>query len=263
MDLGLKGKVALVAAASRGLGKAVAQALASEGVDVAIAARTRAALVATAEEIAGLGHGRCLPIVADVSVPADLERLADAVLTEWGRIDILVNNAGGPRPGSFDDMTDADWMGALELNLMSAVRLTRLALPSMRAHGWGRVINLTSVAVKQPLPNLILSNAARSAVVAMAKTLSSEVAGEGITVNNICPGYVLTDRVRSLAAATAKREGLDPAQVLVTWEERIPAGRLGRPEELGALVAYLASQQAAYVTGVTLQMDGGLTQGLL
>ena len=263
MHLGLEGKVALVAAASRGLGKAAAMALAQEGVAVAIAARTKTTLEVTAKEIAARNGATCLPVVADVGAVADLQRLVGTVQEWLGGIDILVNNAGGPRPGTFSDMDDADWQAALELNLMSAVRLTRLVLPGMRQRGWGRVINLTSVAVKQPLPNLILSNAARSAVVAMAKTLAGEVAAEGITVNNLCPGYVLTDRVRSLAAATAQREGGDPEQVLAAWRERIPAGRLGRPEELGALVAFLASERAAYITGVTLQMDGGLTQGLL
>lgn len=263
MDLGIAGKVALVAAASKGLGKATALALAREGAEVCIVARGQQALDAAAEEIRTAAGRAVLALAADVSVAGELETLVQRVLSAYGRVDILVNNAGGPRPGVFTDMSDADWLGALELNLMSAVRLTRLVLPSMREQMWGRIINITSVAVKQPMPNLILSNAARSAVVAMAKTLAGQVAAEGITVNNVCPGYTLTDRMRGLAESSSQREGIEVAEVMARWEASIPARRLGQPEEVAALITYLASQQAAYITGTTIQIDGGSTQGLL
>ena len=262
MDLGLRGKVALVVAASKGLGKAVAMELSREGAHVAIVARTEAELQAAAEEIRRVAGNRVLALPADVSVAAEIEALGRAVEAEYGRVDILVNNAGGPRPGTFADMTDEDWLSAVNLNLLSAIRLSRWVLPGMRQRRWGRIINMTSFSVKQPVPNLILSNVARVGVVSMAKTLSRQVAGEGITVNNVCPGYVITDRLRNLAASNARTENKTPEEIIAGWESSIPAGRLGRPEELAALIAFLASERAAYITGTTVQVDGGLLQGL-
>ncbi len=263
MDLGLKGKVALVAAASKGLGKATAMALSKEGADVAIAARGEATLLAAADEIRRMTGGRVLAVKADVSVASDIEALVTGVEAEFGRVDVLVNNAGGPRPGVFTDMSDQDWMHAVQLNLMSAIRLTRLVLPGMRERRWGRIINIASVAVKQPMPRLILSNTVRSGVVAMAKTLAGQVAAQGITVNNVCPGYTLTDRVYNLAKANAQAENTSVKEIMSRWQVSIPARRLGKPEELAALVAFLASEQAAYITGATIQIDGGFVQGLL
>jgi len=263
MDLGLTGKKALVAAASKGLGKATALSLAREGVDVCIVARGQDTLQATADEIRRASGRAVLALPSDVSSAADVDALMKRVLEVFGHVDILINNAGGPRPGVFTDMSDEDWLAAMNLNFMSAVRLTRLALPGMRAHKWGRIINITSFAVKQPLPTLILSNAARSAVVAMAKTLAGQVAAEGITVNNICPGYTLTDRMRSLAENSAAHEQTSVDEIMSRWELAIPARRLGTPEEVAALITFLASEQAAYITGTTIQIDGGLTQGLL
>lgn len=263
MDLGLDGKVALVAAASRGLGKATAMELSKEGAHVAIAARGRSSLQATAEEIRRSAKGQVMPVRADVSVVSDIEALVEAVTSEFGHIDILVNNAGGPRPGGFTDMSDEDWLGAVNLNLMSAIRLTRLVLPSMRRRRWGRIVNITSVWVKQPIPSLILSNTARAGVVAMAKTLAGQVAAEGITINNVCPGYILTDRARDLARSDAKTHSRTVEGIMAEWESSIPAHRLGRPEELADLIAFLASERAAYITGATIQLDGGLVQSLL
>ena len=263
MDLQLRGRVALVSAASKGLGKATAWALAREGADLVIAARGREALEATSQEIRADTGREVLAVSADVSCAADIEALLAQALTRWGRVDILINNAGGPRPGVFTDMADADWQAALELNLLSAVRLIQGVLPGMRARRWGRIVNITSIAVKQPIPNLILSNTVRSGLVAMAKTLAGQVASEGITVNNVCPGYMLTDRVRSLAAATAQAESISVEAALARSESAIPMGRLGRPEELAAVIAFLASEPASYLTGATIQVDGGLYQGLL
>ncbi len=263
MELGIQGKVALVAAASKGLGKATALALAEEGCAVAIAARNEADLALAAEEIRRTTGSTILPVRADVSRAADCEALVARVRAELGPVEILVNNAGGPPPGTFTDVTDEDWLAAFQLNLMSAVRLTRLVLPEMRSRRWGRIINIVSLAVKQPIPNLILSNAVRAGVVAMAKTLAGQVAAEGITVNNVCPGYMLTDRVRALAADRAAREGRTVEEVLAESQAAIPMGRLGRPEELAALIAFLASEKASYITGATIQVDGGAIQGLL
>lgn len=263
MNLGIANKVALVAAASRGLGKAAALALAQEGCAVAIAARRVADLEQAAGEIRTATGARVLAAPADVASADDCEALMARVRAELGPVEILVNNAGGPRPGVFSDMSDADWLAAVELNLLSAVRLTRLALPEMRARHWGRIINITSLSVKQPIPDLILSNAVRAAVVGMAKTLSLEVAAEGITVNNVCPGHTLTDRVRHLNAARAAAEGRTVDEIMAESLAAIPMRRLGKPEELAALIAFLASQQAAYITGTTIQVDGGAIQSLL
>lgn len=263
MNLGIEGKVALVTAASKGLGKATALALAQEGCRVVIAARSVDPLHQAAAEIAHATGADILPIPADVSQATDLQRLFEATCKAFGQVDILVNNAGGPRPGVFTDMEDEDWLQAVELNLMSAIRLTRLVLPGMRARRWGHIINITSLAVKQPIPNLILSNAVRAAVVAMAKTLADEVAAEGITVNNVCPGYMLTDRVKALVEAQAHAEDTSMEAILQRTIADIPAGRIGQPEELAALIAFLASQQAAYITGTTIQVDGGRYRGLL
>jgi len=262
VDLGLKDKVALVVAASRGLGKATALELAREGAQVGVTARGDADLQAAAREIRRLTGAQALALRADVGAEKDVEALVRAAETAYGRVDILVNNAGGPKSGQFTDVSDEDWLNAVNLNLMSAIRLTRLVLPGMRARRWGRIINITSVSVKQPMPTLILSNAVRSGVVAMAKTLAGEVAAEGITVNNVCPGYTLTDRVRDLAAVNAKAAAVPVDQVMAQWEASIPARRLGKPEELAALVAFLASERASYITGTTIQVDGGYIQGL-
>ncbi len=263
MDFRLEGKVALVAAASRGLGKAAARELSREGADVIIAARGKSTLEAAAQEIHQETGRRVLPVQADVTVKGDIEALVQAAEDEFGQIDVLVNNAGGPKPGTFTDMSDEDWLGAINLNLMSTIRLTRLVLPGMRARRWGRIVNITSFSVKQPIPDIILSNTARAGVAAMAKTLAGQVADEGITVNNVCPGYILTDRVRNLAASTAEEEGTEAKEILADWESRIPAGRLGKPEELAALITFLASERAAYITGTTIQADGGLIKSLL
>ncbi|MGI5917448.1 MAG: SDR family oxidoreductase [Anaerolineae bacterium] len=263
MDLGLKDRVALVAAASKGLGKATALELAREGCDVAIVSRNADVLDATAAEIREATGRRVLVVPADVGDEAAVERLVQVVLAEYGRIDVLVNNAGGPPPGTFTDVSDEDWLHAVQLNLMSAVRLTRLVLPGMRERRWGRIINITSVSVKQPMPTLILSNAVRVGVVAMAKTLAGQVAGEGITVNNVCPGSILTDRITQLTQADAQREGISFDEALARRAAAIPMGRIGLPEELAALIAFLASERAAYITGTTIQVDGGAFNGLM
>jgi len=262
MDLGLKGRVALVAAASRGLGKAIAWELAREGVDVTICARGKEQLKQAAEEIARSTTSRVLAIAADVTVAKEVTGLVTAVLEQFGRLDILVNNAGGPPPGSFLTFSDEDWRRALELNLISTARLTRAVIPTMRANRWGRIINITSVAVKQPIPDLVLSNAARSGVIGLAKTLALELASDGITVNSVCPGFTLTERVQQLAQVRAEREGKSVEEILAAYERQIPMGRLGRPEELAALVTFLASERASYITGTAIQVDGGFVRGV-
>ena len=263
MDLGLKGKVALVAAASRGLGKAVAWELAREEARVAICARGEETLRATAAEISSETGSEVLPVVADVTQPNDINKLVSSVEAHFGRIDVLINNAGGPPTGSFLDFDDAAWEAALRLNLLSTVRLCRAVLPGMRTRGWGRIVNITSVTVKQPMDGFILSSAARSGGVGLAKTLSNEYAAQGITVNNVCPGYTLTDRVKHLAEKQAAKDGKSFQKIIESFAANIPTGRLGKPEEIAALVPFLASERAAYITGATIQVDGGYVKSLL
>ena len=258
MELGLTGKAAIVGGSSRGIGKAIALALAHEGCDVAICARGEDELKTTAEEIRSQTGGRVLPLVCDMSSYDDIQRLVRETAKTFGRIDIVVNNAGGPPPGTFDDFSEEEWQKAVDQNFLSAVRTIREALPHLRRQG-GRVINITSVAVKQPIDSLILSNAVRLGVVGMAKTLSRQVAKDGITVNNVCPGNIATQRLLSLFEARAQREGRPFQEVLEEEESRAPTGSLGDPADVAALVVFLASKQARYVSGATIQVDGAST----
>jgi 3-oxoacyl-[acyl-carrier protein] reductase len=264
MDLGLQDKVAVVMAASKGLGRACATALAAEGAQVTIGARGAQSLVKTAQEIQKATRSRVLAVPTDVTKAEDVEAIVAATVREFGRIDILVNNAGGPPAGNFESFGDAQWQAAFELNLLSTVRLVRLVLPHMRKTGSGRIITIVSTSVKQPIDGLLLSNAIRSGVVGMAKTLSVELAPDNITVNNVCPGRILTDRLRQIYHINERvQQGLSEEAVLKEMAQDVPMGRVGKPEELGALVAFLTSQQAAYITGTTIQVDGGLVRSLL
>jgi 3-oxoacyl-[acyl-carrier protein] reductase len=264
MELGLQDKVAIVMAASKGLGRACATALAAEGARVTIGARSTQALDATAQEIQKATRSRVLAIPTDVTKAEDVEAIVAATVGEFGRIDILINNAGGPPAGNFASFGDAQWQAAFELNLLSTVRLVRLVLPHMRKTGSGRIITIVSTSVKQPIDGLLLSNAIRSGVVGLAKTLSVELAPDNITVNNVCPGRILTDRLRQIYHINERvQQGVSEEAVLKEMAQDVPMGRVGMPEELGALVAFLASQQAAYITGTTIQVDGGLVRSLL
>ena len=264
MDLGLRDKVAIVLASSKGLGRACAMALAAEGARVTIGARGAPALEKTAQEIQQATRSRVLAIPTDVTKAEDVEAIVTATVREFGRIDILVNNAGGPPAGKFESFGDAQWQAAFELNLLSTVRMVRLVLPHMRKAGSGRIITIVSTSVKQPIDGLLLSNAIRSGVVGLAKTLSVELAPDSITVNNVCPGRILTDRLHQLYHINERvQQGVSEETVLKEMAQDVPMGRVGKPEELGALVAFLASQQAAYITGTTIQVDGGLVRSLL
>jgi 3-oxoacyl-[acyl-carrier protein] reductase len=263
MDLGLSGKVALVAAASKGLGRAVAEELATEGARVVLCARGKETLDATRDAIATGTGAQVLAIAADVSTLEGIERVTTAALREFGRVDILVNNAGGPPSGPFEKHGWEEWEKAVQLTLRSAVELTRRVLPGMRDRQWGRIINITSIAVKQPVDGLMLSNSIRAAVTGWARTLANEVARDGVTVNNVLPGYTRTDRVEQLNAATAAREGIDVEEIQRRIEGQIPMRRLGEPREFGALVAFLASARASYITAQSVPVDGGWIRALL
>jgi 3-oxoacyl-[acyl-carrier protein] reductase len=271
MDLGLHGKVAAVAAASKGLGRAIALELAKEGARVAICARGGADLAEAERALAGASVHHDAGVVAvacDLDHPDGPRQLVEAAVNRWGRLDVLVANNGGPPPGAFATHDDAAWQAAFERIVQATNRLIRAGLPYLERaaaepKGFGRIVALTSSAVKEPLDNLILSNALRSAVSATVRTLAREVGGRGITVNQVCPGRIATDRIAELDAARARAQGRAVEAVRAEQERNIPIGRSGRPEEFAAAVAFLCSARASYITGATLLVDGGLTRGVL
>lgn len=264
MHLGLADRVALVAAASRGLGRAIAEELAAEGAKVVICARDAAALAAARDAIAVRSPGADVHAVdADVSTLAGVERAAAGALGRHGRVDVLVTNAGGPPSGPFEAHDWDTWQRAVDLTLRSAVELTRRVLPGMKERRWGRILNVTSITAKQPVDGLMLSNSLRAAVTGFARTLANEVAPYGVTVNNILPGWTRTERVVQLNAATAAREGVAPEDVQRRIEAQIPMARLGEPNEFAALAAFLASERASYITAQSIAVDGGWIRGLV
>lgn len=263
MDLGLKGKVALVAAASRGLGRAVAEEFAREGASLVLCARNEKRLAETCSAISEATGAQILGIPADVSNPADVHQVVQEGVQKFGRIDILVNNTGGPPAASFQNLNAEMWDAATKLLLGSVLEMTGAVLPGMKQRGWGRILNITSMAVKQPIDNLMLSNSLRAAVMGMARTLANEVAQFGITVNNILPGYTRTERVIELADSMAAKEGITAAEVRSRWEKEIPMRRLGEPHEFAALAAFLVSERASYITGSSIAVDGGWIRSLL
>ncbi|MEK6333985.1 MAG: SDR family oxidoreductase [Acidobacteriota bacterium] len=263
MNLGLKGKVALVAAASRGLGRAVAEELASEGAALVLCSRQAETISKTAIEIAESTGTEVLALRADVSNAQDVATLVRSGIERFGRIDILVTNGGGPPAGQFESFSHEQWEAAARLTLFSAVELARNVLPGMKERGWGRILNITSIAVKQPVENLMLSNSLRAAVTGFARTLANEVATFGITVNNIMPGYTRTERVEELSRMMAEREGISPGDFVARWEREIPMRRLGEPREFAALAAFLVSERASYITGTSIPVDGGWIRALM
>ena len=262
MDTGLKGKTALITASSMGIGKAVSEVLAGEGCQVAICSRTKNDLLAAAKDLKNKFGIDALWSVCDLNKSKDIETTFKAVTDQFGHVDILVNNCGGPVSGLFTSLDEANWDHAYEQVLLSVVRFSRLALPGMILHGWGRIINITSISVKQPIDNLILSNSFRAGVTGFAKTLSNEVGKYNITVNNVAPGLTLTNRLYELAVLEAKEKGTSHEEVLVDMAKRVPMNRLAGPEEVAAAVLFLASKQAGYITGNTIQVDGGYTKGI-
>jgi|SRR5215469_14866479 len=262
MDLGLKGKVALVAGASSGLGFASAMELAVEGTSVAICSRTEAALRDAADKIRAATGARVLAVPGDVTVERDVNRLIDQTVSEFGRLDILIPNSGGPPAGLYNDFAPNDYRQAVELTMVSTISMCLGAVPQMRKHKWGRIVAITSIAAKEPVENLILSNSARAGTLGFLKSLSQQVAQDGITVNALCPGYHLTERLRSVARLKAEQEGVTAEEVQRKMASAVAMKRLGEPKEFAALAAFLCSERATYITGTVIQVDGGLYRAL-
>lgn len=262
MDLGLKGRRALVCGSSQGLGRAIADTLAAEGADVVINGRTQAKLEAVRAEMVEATGARVAVAPGDLTDPAGAARVVSTALEAFGGLDILVTNTGGPPSGPFEDHSEEVWQRAIAQNLSSVVNLVRAVLPGMKEQGWGRIVNVTSISVKQPVGGLILSNTLRAGVTGFAKTISNEAAPHGVTVNNVLPGYTRTERLVELGEAVAGRTGATVEGVYQSWEKEIPMGRLAEPAELGALAAYLCSEQAGYITGQSIAVDGGWIKAL-
>jgi 3-oxoacyl-[acyl-carrier protein] reductase len=263
MDLGLKGRVAIVAAASKGLGRAVAETLAREGAEVAICARSTANLDVAVDSIRKATGREVFHQELDVTNPQAVRDFVAAVEKRFGSVDICVTNAGGPPSKKFLDISLDEWRAAVDLTLMSAVYFAREVLPRMRKRGWGRLLAITSVSVKQPIDNLLLSNSIRAAVTGLMRTLANEFGPSGITVNCICPGYTLTERLDELIGVQAKNAGLDREKILERLNSQVPLGRIGKPEEFAAMVAFLASERASYINGCSIPVDGGWVKSLL
>jgi 3-oxoacyl-[acyl-carrier protein] reductase len=259
MDLGLSGKVALVTAASKGMGKACALGLAAEGARVVMCARNEGDLKAAVEEVKAATRADVLGVPADVTKADQVRALVGRATSTFGAPDVLIANCGGPPRGYFDEFDDGAWLGAVEVSLMSTVRLVREVLPGMRAKRWGRILTIQSVSVKQPLPELLLSNAVRPGVAGMMKTLALQLAQDNILVNTLCPGKILTDRL----LGGLKASGLSREEYLARQGAEVPMGRVGTVEEFASVAVFLASERASYVTGVAIQVDGGLVRGLL
>jgi 3-oxoacyl-[acyl-carrier protein] reductase len=262
MNLGLKNKIAIVTAASQGLGKASAMALAQEGAAVVICSRRQKEITDAAEEIQKATGSTIIPVVADVTKREDIKRLVETVKTKFGTVHILVNNAGGPPTGNIASLTDEDWHRGHELTLMSVVRSTREILPMMIEQRWGRIITIVSIVAKQPINELLISSVIRPGIFGLTKVLANLHAKDNITVNTICPGHILTKRQEELAVSRAKQKNITIEEYFEEVASEIPAGRLGRPEEIGNTIAFLASEQASYINGVNLLADGGAAKGI-
>lgn len=263
MDLGIKDKVAIVAASSKGLGRATALGLAKEGVKLTICARDEKTLIETANSIISETSVDVIPVVCDVSKTDEIKNVVWETYSKYGRVDIMINNAGGPPTGGFQDFSLEDWQKAVELNLYSTITFSNEVIPYMKEQNWGRIVNITSYAVKQPVEGLILSNTVRAGIIGLAKTISNEFGRYNILVNNICPGPIFTDRITFLANDRAEKQGKSFDEVIAEMGANVPVGRIGKPEELANLAVFLSSERASFITGTTIQVDGGLTKSLL
>jgi 3-oxoacyl-[acyl-carrier protein] reductase len=263
MDLGLKDRVAIVTGSSRGIGKAIAYGLAKEGAKITICARNEDLVKKVAKEIEYLVKTEVLPVKVDLSKKEDIKDMVKATVRKFGRVDILVNNTGGPPSMLFTETSEKNWSEAVNLLLMSVVNCCMEVIPYMKENRWGRIINMTSFAAKQPAERLVLSNAIRAGVLGLTKTLANELAEYGILVNSVCPGWTFTERVMELARSIAEKTGKTSNNVISEWANSIPLKRLAQPEEIANVVVFLASERASYVTGAVIQVDGGFIKSLI
>ena len=257
MDLGITGRVAMVAAASKGLGRAIAESLAREGCRLSVCSRSTDNLDGVRHAIEDRG-GEALAVKCDVSNPSELERWYEATEATFGSVDIVVTNTGGPPAARFMSLREEQWRDGIESTLMNVVRLSRLAIPGMQSRKWGRIVNITSLVAKQPLELLTISSTLRAGLSALTKTLADQVARDGITVNALLPGHILTDRQVHLNEIRSKEQGISIDEYAKRVEQSIPMARFGRPEEIGNAVTFLCSERASYITGASLQVDGGI-----
>jgi 3-oxoacyl-[acyl-carrier protein] reductase len=262
METGLKNRIALIAGASQGMGRATALAFAGEGAHLALCARNTQTLAQLASEVQKKFRVEVYTEALDVSDTSAVERFTANTARRFERIDIAVANAGGPPPKQFLDTTDDDWYRAFALNLHSAVTLARAVIPHMQKQRWGRIITISSITVRQPQPDLVLSNAIRTGVMGLVRSLATDFGKDGILVNNVAPGYVATDRIKELTAKRAAETGQTPEQIEKVWTKQIPLERLGRPEEIAETIVWLASERASFITGQTILVDGGMYKGL-
>jgi 3-oxoacyl-[acyl-carrier protein] reductase len=262
MDMGLKSRVALVAASSQGLGLATAEAFAAEGCHVAMCARNHPALAAGAEKIRKQHHVEVFAEAFDVTDPSAVSRFVAAVAAKFGGVDVCVTNAGGPPAKGFLAATLEDWQHAIDANFLSTVYFAREVIPHMQRKRWGRIITITSITTKQPVTDLVLSNAVRAAVVGLVKSLANEFGKDGILVNNVGPGFTATDRLKELAKARSAATGKREQEIFDAWAADAPLKRLGDPKELAETIVWLASERASYITGQTVLVDGGMYKGL-
>lgn len=261
MDLGIEGRVAMIAAASKGIGKACAMALAQAGCRVSICARNAEELEKARAEIAS--HSEAMAVVADVSSLSDLENWHRQTMERFGQVDILVTNTGGPPVKRFMELTDGQWQSGVESTLMNVVRLSRLVIPGMQQSRWGRIIHLTSLVAKQPVDELTISSTLRAGLSGLTKTMANQVGPDNITVNAILTGHILTDRQYAIADVRVKERGISYDEYFAGQAAEIPLRRIGEPREIGEVVAFLASERASYITGVSLQVDGGLIRATM
>lgn len=263
MDLGLKDKVVIVTGSSKGIGKTIATNFARENAKVTICSRNFDNLVNVSKKIEEITNSQILPVKVDLEKNEDIVKLIHETKEKFGRIDILVNNTGGPPPLKFMDTSEKEWKKAVDQLLISTINCCHQVIPIMKENGWGRIINMTSIAAKQPIENLILSNSIRSGIHGLTKTLSNELAEYGITVNAVCPGFTLTERVIELANANAEKSGNKYKDVIKEWEKQIPLGRLATTDEISNLVLFYASEKASYITGNITQVDGGYYKSII
>jgi 3-oxoacyl-[acyl-carrier protein] reductase len=262
MDLGLKGRGVIVAASSQGIGLATAEAFAREGAQVAMCARTEKTLIEAADKVRQDTGAEIFAQTLDVTNAEAVSRFVEQVAKQFGRIDVCVANAGGPPAKNFLSITSDEWRKAVDMNFMSVVHLAKAVIPYMQRHRWGRIITITSVSVKQPVTDLVMSNSVRAGVVGLVKSLSNEFGKDGILVNNVAPGYTTTERLKELAGVVALAAAATPQAIYERWAVETPVKRLGEPREIADVIVWLASERASYITGQTVLADGGIYHGL-